>query len=105
MTVLGVRANAARPDEFVLYPAYPNPFNPGTTLSFELPETQQVRLTVYDLRGQAVKILVDNELEAGRHTINFDGKNTGGVRLSSGIYYIVMRDKARTVSEKIILLR
>lgn len=69
---------------------YPNPFNPTTTITFDLPgdtgEKEHVELFVYDLRGRRVMTLIDTELEPGRHSIVWDGRDDRGVRVSSGIY-------------------
>jgi hypothetical protein len=65
----------------VLYQNYPNPFNPSTTIKFELPKSSMVRLSVYDLPGREVTVLVNERVEAGVHEVNFDGSN-----LASGVY-------------------
>ena len=68
--------------EYLLYDNYPNPFNPSTTIIFDLPEENYVEIKVYNIQGQIVANLVDNVFEAGRHTIQFDGDN-----LTSGVYF------------------
>ncbi|MEK0338387.1 MAG: T9SS type A sorting domain-containing protein, partial [Nitrosopumilus sp.] len=105
MTVLGVTVTEDIPDKFVLYPAYPNPFNPSTTIEFQIPEAVQVKLTVYDLQGREVKALINGLQEAGSYSVKFNGKNDNGVKLSSGIYFVLMRAKETTTSKKIVLLR
>jgi hypothetical protein len=72
-----------------LRPAYPNPFNPSTTLPFELAQTEHVRLSIYNVAGQRVDVLVDGMLEAGRHELNW----TAG-RLASGAYLAVLETSA-----------
>jgi len=69
------------PTKVALNPAYPNPFNPVTTLNFSLPEMTVVKLSIYNVSGQLVSTLIDGVVEAGNHSIEFNGKN-----LSSGIY-------------------
>ncbi len=69
------------PVEYALRQNFPNPFNPGTTIQYELSEPSQVRLSVYDVLGREVSVLVNEGMEAGRHTVRLDG--TG---LSSGVY-------------------
>ena len=69
------------PDQFELTGNYPNPFNPQTTIGFSLPEAATVRLTVYDLLGRRVALLVDGNLAAGKHEVRFDASN-----LPSGQY-------------------
>ena len=73
-----------------LHPASPNPFNPRTTLTVELPEATKVRLRVFDLRGRVVKELFVGKLDAGVTPIDFDGTDARGRRLSSGAYFAVL---------------
>ncbi len=70
-----------RPDHYALSQNYPNPFNPSTTIRYDLPADNHVRLTVYDLLGRQVAVLVDQPMSAGRHQANFDASH-----LSSGLY-------------------
>lgn len=67
--------------EFSLNQNYPNPFNPATSIQFTLPETMDVRLDVYNIAGQRVATLVNEQREAGAHTVEFDG-----TRVASGVY-------------------
>ena len=69
------------PDKFELYQNYPNPFNPETTIKFALPKTSKVELSVYNLLGEKVATLINENKEAGYHIIQFNINN-----LSSGIY-------------------
>lgn len=77
--------------DFRLYQNYPNPFNPSTTIRFDIAVASEVRLTVYDLLGREVKRLVDERFEAGRYSVSWDGRNSDGQVVSSGIYFIHMR--------------
>jgi hypothetical protein len=73
---------SALPKEFSLQQNYPNPFNPSTSIRFELPAAGRATVRVYNLIGQEVSVLLDNqELEAGAHSLTFDAS-----RLSSGVY-------------------
>lgn len=72
---------AELPNTVVLHQNYPNPFNPTTRIVFDLPESANVRLQVYDLTGRLVATLVDDMRTAGRHTVRFDASN-----LASGVY-------------------
>ena len=77
-----------RPEVYALADNYPNPFNPETTIKYQLPEAGQVRLEVYNMLGQAVKTLVDNQFQnAGRYTLQWDATNNSGQPLSSGVYF------------------
>ena len=72
---------ASLPDEFRLFQSYPNPFNPSTTIKFQLPKPDRVRIEVFNVLGQRVALLLDERLPAGIHRIPFDAGN-----LSSGLY-------------------
>ncbi len=70
------------PEHYLLSQNYPNPFNPTTTIKYELPKAAYVRLVVYDILGREVKVLVDEQKEAGNYTVKFDGSD-----LPSGVYF------------------
>ncbi len=75
------------PDDYVLKPNYPNPFNPSTTIEYALPIRKQISVKIYNIMGQLVRTLVDNQLQtAGTHKVMWDGKNENGVSVSSGSY-------------------
>jgi hypothetical protein len=75
------------PDQFALQPNYPNPFNPETILSYDLPQSTRVQLMVFDLLGQQVRVLVDEEKAAGRYQAVWDGRDRHGQPVASGIYF------------------
>jgi len=85
---------------FHLYPPYPNPFNPTTTLSFEIQEQGDISLIVYDISGRQVAVLVDDFVSSGKHEAVFDGAN-----LSSGIYFARLQSKGFTAVQKLLLLK
>ncbi len=90
----------AAPGAFHLYQNYPNPFNPLTTIRYALPVRADVRLTVYDMLGQKVRVLVDEPKEAGSYETRFDG--TG---LASGVYVYTITAGSFIQSKKLLLLR
>ncbi len=75
------------PATITLHQNYPNPFNPETTIEFEFSETSDVRLTVYNLLGQQVRVLVDQRQAPGFHRVQWDGRDNAGETVSSGIYF------------------
>lgn len=77
---------AVIPDEFRLYANYPNPFNPITTIRYDLPEATDIKLTVYHINGQKVSTLIDAHQSAGQKSFIWDGRNDAGQRVSSGTY-------------------
>lgn len=88
------------PDEIILYPNYPNPFNPVTRIKFVLSENELTTLRVYNLIGQEVAVLVNSKLEAGSHEVSFNAKN-----LASGIYFYTLNAGKFNQSRKMILLK
>lgn len=88
------------PREMKLYPAYPNPFNPSTIVSFALPESANVTLEVYNSAGQRVAVLADGMRSEGQHNVTFDGSN-----LSSGIYIIHLSALGERAVNKVTLIK
>ncbi len=85
---------------------YPNPFNPETNIRFELSEASDVMLVVYDLAGQVVRTLVgDQYLAAGVHKMVWDGRNTRGEQVGSGVYFYQLRAGSFTAIKKMTLLQ
>ncbi|MFQ6613174.1 MAG: N-acetylmuramoyl-L-alanine amidase, partial [Fidelibacterota bacterium] len=75
-----------QPSRFALYQNYPNPFNSTTTLHYDLPENLSVKLTIFNLRGQEVKTVVNEDQHSGYKKIQWDGTDQQGQRVSTGIY-------------------
>lgn len=75
-------SNTINPEKFVLYQNYPNPFNPSTTIKFDIAVSGKVKLTIYDMLGRVVSVLINQNLTQGTHSISFTNMN-----LSSGIYF------------------
>lgn len=94
------------PSTVRLYPAYPNPFNPATTLQFSLPTPTMTHLTVHDLLGRVVATpLARQSLPEGTHRFTWDGRAADGTLLPSGIYFVVLSADQVIRSQKIILMR
>ncbi len=74
------------PSEFSISQNYPNPFNPTTSIKYAIPQDARVSLVIYNMLGQVVKTLVDQEQEAGYYTVRWDGTNDFGGKVASGIY-------------------
>ena len=88
------------PESFSLDTAYPNPFNPVTTLSLSLPESQEVILQVYNLQDKVIETLINSNMEAGYHTMQWNADNH-----VSGIYFVRMIAGEYVNSQKLILLK
>ena len=79
--------------------AYPNPFNPSTTIAFEISDAgAHARLEVFDIRGRLVRSLVDDALDAGRHEITWRGEDSAGQRMASGVYLYSLRIDGRSAA-------
>jgi hypothetical protein len=89
----------------VLHNNYPNPFNPETTIKFSIPEDSKVKLTIYNIKGQKVKTLVNDELEKGIHEVLWTGKNDNNKSVASGVYFYKfdVNDKTRSVKKCLML--
>ncbi len=93
------------PSGYELSQNYPNPFNPNTTISFTIPTSENVSLTIYNVRGQVVKTLVNDSRSAGTHNIQWDGLNNFGQKVASGIYIYTLRTSNFTESKKMTMLK
>ena len=93
------------PEDFLLHNNYPNPFNPSTVISFDLPEQREVKLVVYNLLGEEVRLLINEERKAGRQNITWNADSNSGERVSSGIYFYSLRAGNFYSVKKMILLR
>lgn len=94
------------PDTFVLKQNYPNPFNPGTTIEFDLPESANVRLEIYNILGRRIRVLLnDAPRPAGVHTEIWDGTNDAGVSVSAGIYFYRLQANDFSDVKKMTLVR
>jgi hypothetical protein len=76
-----------KPTTFNLSQNYPNPFNPVTNFKFSLPQASHVKIEIFNILGQNVKTLVDEDMRAGSFVVDWDGKDQRGVEVSSGIYF------------------
>ena len=74
------------PESFALFQNFPNPFNSVTTIQYNVPEESRVNLRIYNLLGEEVKKLVDKNKPAGTYSVQWDGRDSYGRRVSSGIY-------------------
>jgi hypothetical protein len=93
------------PPSFRLHPNVPNPFNPATTLRFDLPAPSLARLAVFDLAGRLVRTLVDRDLPAGPHEATWDGRDEKGRPAGSGVYFVRLESGADRATRKVLLLR
>ncbi len=93
------------PAAFTLHQSYPNPFNPGTTISYQLVRSEHVVLTVYDVLGRAVRTLLDGVQQAGGHTVVWDGTDDGRHPVPTGLYVYRMQAGRHIASRKMLLTK
>ena len=98
--ITSVEEEIASLNSFELYQNYPNPFNPTTTIQFSIAGPQKVKLTIYSLLGEEIKILVDDYRPAGNHSVIFNGSN-----LASGVYIYTLIAGNQSTSKKLILIK
>ncbi len=99
-TTTGITDKIDLPKDFIIYPAYPNPFNNSTIISFKLPEKSQVKINVFNIVGEEVKILVNSEMQPGLHKIRWNADE-----VPSGVYFYAIETKNFVETRKLILLK
>ena len=105
-TFLGVEAGAELPDVYALGANYPNPFNPSTIITFQLPEAGHMTLQVYDLTGKVVNTLVGEHRPAGYHQVVWNGRDNRGTSLATGVYfYRIVAGQSYTETRKMVLIK
>lgn len=95
-----VEGDPITPSSVLLETPFPNPASVSTTIEFELPEAGPVRLDTYDLSGRSVQTLVDGSMEAGEHSVAFDGSG-----LVSGVYLVRLQSGSRVATARVVLVR
>ncbi len=93
------------PVEFALYQNYPNPFNPTTTIGYSIKDQGPVHLSIYNIRGQLVRRLVDEIQFAGHYNILWNGRDDHGVRVPSGTYVYVLETESFKDVKKMVLMK
>jgi len=93
------------PQQFVLRPNYPNPFNPSTTISYSLPQSGTAQLSIFNQQGRLVRKLVDRQLGAGPHNAEWDATDNAGVRVASGVYICKFMAGQFSAQNRMLLLR
>ena len=102
---VGPITTRALPEHFELYDCFPNPFNPITTLRYELPEDAMVSITIYDMMGRQVKTLINDQQTAGYRSLQWNATNYAGSPVSAGIYLYMIQAGDFRQTKKIVLLK
>lgn len=93
------------PKKFDLRQNYPNPFNPTTVIEYALPKSAHVTIEIYNLLGQKVNVLVDEDQKGGFYRVDWDGKDKKGEELASGIYFYRIQAEDFVKCKKMIMLK
>ncbi len=100
-----VVGDGSLPTSFGLEPNYPNPFNPATTLRYNLIEADLVQLTVYNVLGQQIRVLIDQVQEAGGYQVEWDATDASGQRVAPGLYLYRLEAGDQTAVGKMLLVK
>jgi hypothetical protein len=96
------------PDQYALHQNFPNPFNPTTTISYQLARSGDITLKIFNITGQEVQILENGVKQAGNHQINWDGKDSNGQIVASGVYFYqltIRNEENLTLTRKLMFLK
>ena len=93
------------PKEFALHNNYPNPFNPNTTIRFDLPKASDVSIIIYNVLGQKIRTLDKSQMNPGYHSMTWNATNDYGVQVSAGMYFYQLRTSEFVKTKKMILLK
>lgn len=103
-TDVGEDGTTGLPSSYALGQNYPNPFNPVTTIRYTLPQRSHVTIDVYNLLGQRVQTLVDREVAAGSYTVGWDGTNSDGKQVATGVYLYRFQAENHVETKKMVLI-
>ena len=104
--VLGVETVSSQiPDEFSLSEAYPNPFNPETKINFNIAKNSNVKMIVYNILGQKIRTLVNQEMNAGSYSTTWNGRDDFDKQVASGIYLFSLETGSFKITKKVMLLK
>jgi len=93
------------PEKFFLSRNFPNPFNPSTTIKYGLPRPTKVSLKIYNVNGQKIRTLVDQEQESGFYSVTWDGCNDFGIKMATGSYFYQILTSEFVATEQMLLLK
>jgi hypothetical protein len=97
----------ASPEKYRLYPNYPNPFNPTTTINFDIPvgTYNYTSLRIYDITGKLIKTLINGEKEPGYHSVSWNGRDKTGQEVSSGLYFYRLESENFMETKQCLLVK
>ena len=97
---LSINSSTLIPEQYKLYSSYPNPFNPTTRISFDIPKSDYISLDIYNINGQHIETIINEYLPPGHYKFDFNG-----IELPTGIYFTVLQSKEFYQSNKMILIK
>jgi len=105
VVTVGVEPGGGIPSAFTLSQNYPNPFNPSTTIRFNLPVMSHTSLTVYDVLGREIAIILNGEVARGTHDVMWNGTNNTGANVTSGVYVYELKSGNYVSTKKMLLMK
>ncbi|UCH10784.1 MAG: immune inhibitor A, partial [Fidelibacterota bacterium] len=105
VTIVAAHHSPRHPAAFALHPNYPNPFNPQTTIRFDVPQNSWIRMSIHDIRGREIARLVDGLLQPGSYAETWDGTSQSGLPVPSGLYITRLTSPGMSRSIKMLLLK
>jgi hypothetical protein len=93
------------PTDYILEQNYPNPFNPTTNIVFNIPQTEKVTLTIYNMLGQRIATLVEGVLPAGTHRVTWNGRDDRGQQMPTGVYLYKLSGSQFSQAKKMVLMK
>ncbi|MBN1782946.1 T9SS type A sorting domain-containing protein [bacterium] len=103
--VTSVEFATGSPNTYILNQNYPNPFNPSTTMRFTLPGTEQVHMRIFNARGELIATLINEKVEAGAHSVTWNGLDSQGRQVSTGIYLCRFETDSYSKTMKMMMIR
>jgi hypothetical protein len=101
----GMKERMNTPSVFSLYQNYPNPFNPSTKIIFFVTTKSNIKLVIYDLLGRQIRTLVDRIVAAGPQSVSWDGRDTQGKTVSSGVYFYSVEHSGQRITKQMVLIK
>ena len=92
-------------NSFTLLQNYPNPFNPSTTIEYQIPEPGNIKVTIFNIKGEVVKTIEDGFRKSGNYKLNWNSRSHNGSSVASGIYFVQVKHKDNILTKKIMLLK
>ena len=106
MTLVSVdQGEGVVPEEFYVSPNYPNPFNPSTRIDIQTSERNDLNVRIFDATGRLVNTLMDKQLDAGHYTVRWNGLDSKGFGMPTGVYFIQVRSGIKINTQKMILIK